>query len=441
MFWNPSRPPGSRTIQLFILSLSLLIAPAFGQENPSFLIETITVENVVHFSPSIVVAESLLEPGRSYTEAELSHAIHRIIRLPLILDASFNLRKGTERDHYELVITVEEARRWFFGETGEFDLGDPVIFFSRTFPGEDALRLIEDDELSHLAGHRSAIGAYGVLSAAVEPSSRGKVQLGYTQYNLLDRNIQLNIQYLFEPLFQRSNEDTDIQTTRIKLGFPLWGDHSLWYQVSFQNLESQSSFDFLDEHVDRERVEEHWNHNVSWVFNSLDDPVFPRSGTFIRTGVEYKWIDSSYERTQSSGDFVEKIRYSESWSQISAFVTADQYWSISKKDSLSISVDLAAFRDKYAPNSGNNTIGTDINEWTGVLSLGHSRFLYRDTQKPRWRELLWENSLGYYRRDVYLSFSDRWPLEEFRLRTGLKYRTSWGVFGLAITYLERPGDL
>ena len=423
---------------------TLLEPSVFAQEKPQFLIETITVENADQFSPSIVVAESLLKEDHAYSEAELRDAIHRIIRLPLILDASFNLLKGTRRDHYELVITVEEVRRWFFGEIGEFTWGDSVIYQNSSFPGRDtAPRLLEDDELSHLVGHRSAIGAYGVLSASVEPSSRGKLQLGYTQYNLFERNIQLKLQYLLEPLVQRSNEDTEVQTTRIELGVPLWGNHSLWVRSSFQNLETQSSYSIFENRVDRERLEEQWSHNVSWVFNTLDDPVFPSSGSFFRTGLDHTRTDSVDIHSQSSDDLDDFVRTVSAWKEFSTFVSADHFWSLNKKDSISLSLDFASVRRSPVPSTDfeGNTFEADFDEWDGRLALGYSRFLYRDTKKPRWRELRWENSLNYRRRDSRSPFNNPWTVDEYRISSGLKYRTSWGVFGLTFNYLERPGEL
>ena len=103
---------------LLACTTSLFAQPPTEPGPPEFLIETITVESAHKISAEIVISESLLEEGSSYTESELRDARYRIVRLPFLLDAEFSLRKGSERGLYQLVITVEETRRWFFG----FDL-------------------------------------------------------------------------------------------------------------------------------------------------------------------------------------------------------------------------------------------------------------------------------------------------------------------------------
>lgn len=76
-----------------------------------FLIETITVEGVGREAArGIIVAESLLQEGESYSEDELRKAVYRVKRLPFVVEADFSLKKGSERGAYELVITVEETK-------------------------------------------------------------------------------------------------------------------------------------------------------------------------------------------------------------------------------------------------------------------------------------------------------------------------------------------
>ncbi len=94
----------------------------------TFLIETITVEGNRHFTSEIILSESLLREGREYSERQLREAVNRIVRLPLVLDAEFFLRKGSDRGLHTLVIEVEEASRWFFGFDTEYKRGDRSVF-------------------------------------------------------------------------------------------------------------------------------------------------------------------------------------------------------------------------------------------------------------------------------------------------------------------------
>ena len=83
----------------------------------SFVIETITVEGVGGSSAKIVVSETLLVPGGAYTEAQLREALHRVERLPFVVEGDFSLRRGSERGRFELVITVRQTWPVYFGGT------------------------------------------------------------------------------------------------------------------------------------------------------------------------------------------------------------------------------------------------------------------------------------------------------------------------------------
>ena len=100
---------------LLILLGTVLPAAAQTSNPPRFLLESIVVEGVQRdIVRRIVTSESLLEPGREYTEQELREAVYRVKRLPFVMDADFSLRKGGERGSYQLVITVEETRLIFY---------------------------------------------------------------------------------------------------------------------------------------------------------------------------------------------------------------------------------------------------------------------------------------------------------------------------------------
>src|SRR5690349_3991146 len=102
-----------RTVRAPALLLLLALAlPAQAQER--FLIERIDVRHLVHASADVIRAESRLREGQSYDESELRDANNRIKRLPFILDASFRLERGSVRDAYVLVVTVNETKPFFY---------------------------------------------------------------------------------------------------------------------------------------------------------------------------------------------------------------------------------------------------------------------------------------------------------------------------------------
>src|SRR5215207_2079531 len=122
-----------RTRTLWSIAFLLLATlPAQAQEETPqeparFLIETVTVEGPKEAPANIVRAETLLREGGTYTEDQLRQAVYRVHRLPFVLDASFSLRKGSQRGAYELVIQANTAR-WFF-----FDRGIHIARFDQLY--------------------------------------------------------------------------------------------------------------------------------------------------------------------------------------------------------------------------------------------------------------------------------------------------------------------
>ncbi len=99
---------------------------------PTFVIEKIVVEGVRHGSEKIVAAETLLTPGETYSEAQLQQALHRVERLPFVVQAELSLRRGSERGRFELLIAVTEAKPVFYGGTFDYVLSQRCSSCDRT---------------------------------------------------------------------------------------------------------------------------------------------------------------------------------------------------------------------------------------------------------------------------------------------------------------------
>lgn len=91
----------------------LIVAPVAYADPPRFLIGSVRVEGLHFASSAIVVSESRIVNGRSYSEPELRDALARIQRLPFVMRADFSLRRGSVRDEYVLVVTIEEMKPLF----------------------------------------------------------------------------------------------------------------------------------------------------------------------------------------------------------------------------------------------------------------------------------------------------------------------------------------
>jgi hypothetical protein len=288
-------PGASKMKKLLIASLWALlggIATASTElpsvEEPRFFIEQIEVVGVHVARPEIVLAESMLAPGQELGEGELAAAMARIRRLPFVIDATFALRKGSERGRYKLEIEVEEAQRFFFGQnlvytrfTNSLAINDEFFAANSSLsPGE-------------LAGVRFFAGRYTMLFASAS-AGRG-FQAGFTQYNLFDRRIFLSLALQssdccavdvfplgIDPTFSSWISDDDYREASLTLGMPLTRDQSLRLRLSKSTSALGQRRNLLGLDSSRAVIGyhdlEHDQVELAWIRDTSDDPILPTSG-------------------------------------------------------------------------------------------------------------------------------------------------------------------
>jgi len=474
----PDRVPRGRRQRRFGLSLLLgLLLGAFplpaqepipgtGSGQPRFLIESIRVEKAEKFSADIIVAESRLTAGRSYTEQELRDAVYRIVRLPLILDAEFSLRKGSVRGRYELVITVQEARRWFFGVDVE------QAYWSRPISINGLGTTDWVTAATATAGRRFSVGRQGVLFVALG-GSQGTLNLGYTQNDLFDRSVLLSLGYSFsncdaqrEDLQPGEQADAGCRTeifdlgldpttsawslfgdshrARFVVGVPLRGNESVRFRGSYlQNSEGirRRAFDLDADRLDRYDDRREWQFNLSWVFNSIDDPEFPTRGHSFEAGIDLHSLTVDLRSLDLTGDR-EPLTADMRSQQIGLLFSGQRYWPLSRRQTFSAKVQgfLGRSEIENVPTEDFRVLDGEPDAWRAGLAVGHSMFLLRDRGVRRWRELRWETELEAFHGGTSPEFDlpDN-PRTGFRISSGLKFRISWGVFQLRVSYVD-PGD-
>jgi hypothetical protein len=383
---------------------------------PSFHIETITVETQ-RLSPEIVLSESLLREGEEYSEDELREAVHRISRLPFVLRAEFSLRKGSERDRYELVVRVFETRRWFFQTDLTFALEDPIERFRFDSDFSDRNRAFGDD-LDALVGRRFALGGRSLLFATFG-SDEGTFAIGFQRYNLWDRNI------LFSISLGGDEEIGDVSTSefslagRAQLGIPIRGNHAIRLLLGWREFESKFTFGDFDS---EERQAE-----IAWILNSLDDPVLPREGSLFEAGLT--WVDvESHSRfflpdgLPASSDSSDRGR--------GVIVGASRHWPLAENQSVS-----AGLRGFFSELSDGDQF-RDLE-----ATVGHQIFLLRNLELEKWRELRLETQISGLRREYSLTRRDLGipdvTQDDWSASVGLVYRNGWGLFRFAVNYYER----
>lgn len=393
----------------FLLVLLGISFPAAAQspDPPRFLLESIVVEGVQRDAVrQIVVAESLLKPGREYTEQELREAVYRIKRLPFVVDAEFSLRKGSERGSYQLVVTVEEARLFFYSAEmgGAYDGDD-----RRVGPGEDRV----DWGALATVGGRWFVGSQGLVFGSVQgfdtvgPAS---AQVGYTRYNLFGRG-----GFASAALATDVSDENDGESYQgsFALGVPIVGNHALradltWYRskdnFSDQSFESESRF--LE---------------LSWIYDTTDDPLFPTSGTRLTAGAGY-----FEDEQRSEGPFLSERRSSDGYE---LGLSGRRHWALTHRQS--VSVELSGDRaegDSFVP-------GVTIERLSGAVALGHSTDLWGFEKTERIGDFRWENGLQITWSDSNSSLFQA-TTTDARLTTGLAFRNTWGVLRVSFAYVD-----
>jgi hypothetical protein len=448
--WRLVRGFAASTLLVLLSGGATALAQLEESSVPRFLIETLTVENAERISPDIVLSESLLEEGNEYTEDELRDAVHRIVRLPFIVDADFALRKGTERGLYELVIHLEETRRWFFG----LDVRDTYWEVPISVSGLGSTDVTEAS--TALFGRRWAVGSQGLFFLAVG-GANGTLTAGYQQFDLFDRDVFLSTSFSLVDCSERrlGLEDpgengckTEVEPlgldptgstwsfggdgvhVEVAVGVPLEGNRSLRFRTSARRVESgirRSAFDPVtfqrfDERKDL-RV------NVSWVLDSVDDPVFPGSGKVLEAGIDARILEAEIDRTRRLESAQVGLLFAGRW-----------YRPWGRRDTLWLGADAfvgaSQVDDLPLLESDEETSDETLGVFQTALSLGHSRYLVNSRRQGRVRDVRWENELRIAEDQTSpdLAQADN-PFETVQLSSGIAYRNRWGVFRYTLSYV------
>jgi hypothetical protein len=396
----------------FLLILLGMILPAAAQTPaqspgpPRFLLESVIVEGVQRDAVrQIVTSESLLQPGREYTEQELREAVYRIKRLPFVMDAQFSLRKGGERGSYQLVITVEETRLFFFSANvgGLYDGND-----ERFDPEDDRI----DWGANASVGGRWFVGSQGLVFGSVQGYDTvgpATAQAGYTRYNLFGRGGFASLALATD--ISDENDGEAYQGT-LSIGVPVVGNHSVRADLDWFRTEQEDPL-FGSFQDDSRRLV------LSWIYDTTDDPLFPVSGTRVSGGAGY----SESERESRFQGFLVK----ESSDGNDLFLVGSRYWALTHRQS--VGSHLSAYWSTTDFGFGE----TDF--WTAAAAFSHSTDLWGFEKTERFGDLRWENTL-----EIRSSESDayfgRFTSTEGQLGTALVFRNAWGVTRLSFFYID-----
>lgn len=258
---------------------------------PSFFIEAIEVSGEEQVPETVILSESLLLAGQSYSEQQLRLAMQRINRLPYVMECRFQLKRGTRRGAYRLVVDIVETRFWFVEITSNW---------SRSESRPDTTNLD-----TGLVGARWFVGASDLLYLSTESFANWRhgdfdlgeqLTLGYSHFNLLDQNILFDAQLtwrdnrsqtvmLGERLLEADNgEHWGVNlTASIPAGQNHWFKLVGHYETASDQLRGPLDVGSAQTLVDL--TAEAGNVTLTWEYNTTDDAFAPRLGQIWQIGL------------------------------------------------------------------------------------------------------------------------------------------------------------
>ena len=430
--------------------------------------EAIVVEDAVRFSEDLILAESRLVEGREYDEAQLRDALFRIVRLPLVLDAEFSLRRGTERGRVQLVIRVKEARRWFFGMEGLATIWRRPV----TLSGLAEETVVQSP--AAIAGRRFSAGRHGVFFAALGGQD-GSLNVGYSHNNLFGRRVLLQVNGAYsrcgqaqfspplgeggdeacrtevfelglDPTFSAWGRLEEAVRGRFSLGVPLSGNQSFRLAAGLGASDGgvrRQVYDQPRDRIDFYRDRSEWEATASWVLDSRDDPLFASRGQRWEAGLQYRSLSAVVERFTFLEDRgLQRFESDHRARELGVRLTGARYWSVGSRDVLWARLDAFVGRSDLEGvlAEDGTALADEVDTWRGGVAFGYGRFLLRVRTSEKWRELRWDTELEALTSGTSPSFElPQNPLDGYRVSSGLRLRTSWGVFGLQVIYQDLEG--
>ncbi|HLX09196.1 MAG TPA: BamA/TamA family outer membrane protein [Thermoanaerobaculia bacterium] len=384
-------------------------APAPAGVEPRFLIETISVEGVRRQATrTIVISQSYLKTGHSYTERELQEAVFRVKRLPFVVEAEVALRKGSERGRYQLVLTVEETRPLFLDNAvtavhqapfGKLTWGDSATLAVRQFVGA--------------AGFAFASFSNGTAQSR-------SWQLGYTQYGVFGGNSYASLVAAAVP--------------QSSFGRTLSVDGSVAVPLSGNVMVIASPGWTLEEGPGSTRSDS-WSTNLALVYRTTDDPIIPTSGADVEAAVFGDYAQTTIEFAGGAGTF----RFHGYEATLSLLAT--DYWPITRRQSIGLSASAAAGRDTEVEFLDNLFLPFALTGKQGSVTLIYTASLWDAAATRRFGDLRLEASAGYSIASSAiggsgsLEFAPIGTVRQVSLGAGVVFRDQWAILRFNFAYL------
>jgi hypothetical protein len=448
-------------------------APAPGQHR--LLVESITIEGLARVKPELLLAEARVEAGQTYTEGELRTALLRVRRLPFILDADLSLRRGTALGSHDLLLEVEEVAAVFFSAGLHFTAvpsglscaaprtRDPITGSERGLRPLVGLRVFP--------GRRSVLyaGAQGVgmtFSGRESASVGVDVVVGYSRYDLFGRGGVLSLSWnergCCDParIFSLDLDPTgslwsleSLRHLEHEASYPLVGDHSL--RLAVASLETTDPWrarttrerrSFHSRSLASEELSQltHRRVELSWVWDTSDDPQLPHRGRTLTAGFVTSALDAHFDRIRVPPG----LKSPESlppWSteSVTLIATGARHWPITNRQTVTIEARAGVGRARF---EGVRALADEVavagraDTWQLGGGLRWALPL-RTPESTRQKGDLGLETWGRYGVEGLRSraFGAPGELREIELGAALVLRNRWGLFVLGMSWHDLDG--
>jgi outer membrane protein assembly factor BamA len=402
-------------VLVFILAAAIrcLAAGGAAAAEPRFLIEKISIEGVKrHGAQAIIVSQSRLKIGQSYTERELQEAVYRVKHLPFVIGAELALRKGTERGRYELVVTVEETRPVFL----DYSLagGNTV-----NFPGSNQ-RFHVTWGNSGTLGLREFVGAGGLAFVAfsVQTGNFRTLQAGYTQYDLFGNASYASLTFASN---LHAFHSSQLSFSGL-LGIPLADNLTLTASPQWSGSDgpgTASSRGILG--------------SLGLIYRTTDDPIIPTRGTDLELSIDDDHVYQKFTTTEFGTSRSSQNAYG-------LALSAVRYWPVTRRQSLGVSLDGSVFHQTDSGTFLGITDHAAASGANGELRLLYSASLWNSAATRRFGDLRFEASAGdAFQHSIGAALSPNAfaNATELVADAGLVFRNEWGILRINLTYYGR----
>jgi hypothetical protein len=381
----------------------------------SFIIERIDVRNVERVTPRLIVAESLLREGRSYSPDDLRAAEARLARLPFVASVAITTEDGSAADRRVVVLTITETRAFsFLVDARGVLLGESRTALDTDYAFPDPAGPWKNAALGvrHVIGKGEAHFAMTVLrNRRGFGKNYSAWEIGYTGYDLFRTRVfaTAKIRTPVDSVGERTF------TPAVAVGMPLTVNQTLTVDVEDTLFRDESvaiggsSFRRLD--AQRQMT-------LDWTYNTTNVPYAPTRGTFIR--IAPVWWTHDFTSFLSARPGQAPQPRTEHGTARGVDVVVLRHWELSETHSVSAGV-LGGWADLESRRSPASLGDSTSHSGYEVVQLGYSRRLGKS------RVELEARGVGYQE-----SVFDN----AFELSANWVRRSRWGTLRLGAGYVS-----